>query len=114
MRQLSLRQAWNCETAREDRCRCRCGGLLHGARRAQRSNELHQLPAGDPHHVPERKKVNLGPLRRVIGYRTYRDKFAPSYGRTAELKLECGHVLYQKSSKGRPRRVHCPSCKKAA
>ena len=33
-RALSARAAWNCEQALEERCCCRCGGKLHGAKRA--------------------------------------------------------------------------------
>lgn len=116
MRRLSLRQAWNCETAVEERCRCRCGGLLHGARRATltRAADLHTLPANDPHHVPERKQIKSEfPLRRVIAYRQYKERFSPSYGRTLELELECHHLVYRKSSKGMPRKVHCPNCRNA-
>lgn len=30
MKELSLRQAATCETAKHPRCRCRCQGLAHG------------------------------------------------------------------------------------
>lgn len=53
MRALSVRQAARCETALNDKCRCRCGGRFHGARRVlEPDRELfEQLPANDPHHV---------------------------------------------------------------
>jgi len=36
-------------------CRCRCGGRLHGAKRAQGDDQnfFEALPAEDPHHVPD-------------------------------------------------------------
>lgn len=54
MKTLSERAAKNCEEAREPRCRCRCGGKLHGAKRggADASREWFEaLPADDPHYV---------------------------------------------------------------
>ena len=53
MRALSVRQASRCEIALGGKCRCRCGGRFHGARRVlEPDRELfEQLPAGDPHHV---------------------------------------------------------------
>ncbi len=46
MNALSERQALACETAKNPRCRCRCGGALHGKGRA-----LEYLPDDDPHFV---------------------------------------------------------------
>lgn len=37
-------QALACENAVHPRCKCRCGGKLHGARR-----NTQQLPEDDPH-----------------------------------------------------------------
>ena len=45
MKRLSHRQAGICETATGLRCRCRCGGVLHGA---VRSPAWTALPT-DPH-----------------------------------------------------------------
>ncbi len=54
MRALTFSQARRCERALTPRCKCRCGGALHGAGRvgpeAQRQ-AYEQLPADDPHHV---------------------------------------------------------------
>lgn len=47
MRALTAKQATACEHATSKRCRCRCGGRLHGAGRG----EVVGLPAGDPHRV---------------------------------------------------------------
>lgn len=44
---LSYRQAASCESATKPRCRCRCGGTLHGAKRA----DPRELPSEDPHHA---------------------------------------------------------------
>jgi hypothetical protein len=49
MRTLSLRQALRCETATCKRCKCRCGGTLHGALRGKDDNFVEQLPKDDPH-----------------------------------------------------------------
>lgn len=44
---LSQRQAQACEHADpKSRCRCRCGGKLHGAARVE---AVVELPEGDPH-----------------------------------------------------------------
>lgn len=54
MRKLSERQARNCEEARMPRCRCRCGGALHGAKRGgiQPPREWYEtLPEDDPHKI---------------------------------------------------------------
>ena len=60
MRALSVPQAARCETALNEKCRCRCGGRFHGARRVlEPDRELFEaLPEKDPHHVPtaEEKK----------------------------------------------------------
>lgn len=47
MKPLTRSQASKCEASKSPRCRCRCAGAFHGARRG----ELERLPAGDPHHV---------------------------------------------------------------
>lgn len=44
-RALSKAQAQACEDATEPRCRCRCGGEKHGAKRGA----IGTLPAEDPH-----------------------------------------------------------------
>lgn len=60
MRALSVRAAARCEQACTSRCRCRCGGVLHGAGRLQEVENgeerafLAGLPADDPHYVAER------------------------------------------------------------
>lgn len=48
MKALTERQASACENATRPRCRCRCGGALHGAARGV---PLHELPKDDPHHA---------------------------------------------------------------
>jgi hypothetical protein len=62
MKRLSMRAAQRCETAKNGRCRCRCGGLLHGAGRASDQAFFEGLPADDPHHaqaerVPKKPRV---------------------------------------------------------
>jgi hypothetical protein len=69
MRTLTARQAAKCEEASGRRCRCRCGGALHGARRTPFSDPgadvdldldtidyLRTLPEEDPHHITERPR----------------------------------------------------------
>lgn len=55
MKALSTKQAQACENALHPRCRCRCGGALHGARRAGREIPnrawFESLPPDDPHHL---------------------------------------------------------------
>lgn len=45
MRRLGRGAAKRCEEATEPKCRCRCGGALHGAKRGSTDS----LPLGDPH-----------------------------------------------------------------
>ncbi len=64
MRRLSARQAVTCENATGKRCKCRCGGLLHGRGRVADAEEAAQLPQADPHYaqVARRRK----PVRREL------------------------------------------------
>jgi hypothetical protein len=68
MRPLTERQAARCENAVHSRCRCRCGGRLHGAQRA-----FEFLAPDDPHFVSrEKTKGNFpehAPAERVIKVR---------------------------------------------
>jgi hypothetical protein len=48
MRPLNYTQADACEYARFPRCKCRCGGALHGAKRGV---PFDRLPKDDPHHT---------------------------------------------------------------
>jgi hypothetical protein len=51
VRALSARQATRCENARTKRCRCRCGGLLHGKGRFTDAGAAMLLAADDPHRA---------------------------------------------------------------
>jgi hypothetical protein len=54
-RTLSHAEIVNCENAKESRCRCRCRGLLHGAKRVSVDSGVegfYALPVDDPHHLP--------------------------------------------------------------
>lgn len=60
LRKLGEAAARRCEEACNPRCRCRCGGALHGAKRAPAGSDtprewFEQLPEDDPHKVRERK-----------------------------------------------------------
>jgi hypothetical protein len=59
MRALSQRQAGRCENAAFPKCRCRCGGTLHGARRTTASGGL-----ADPHAAAFYDKAELKNARR--------------------------------------------------
>jgi hypothetical protein len=48
---LSQSQARRCEEAKGGRCRCRCGGVLHGRQLAL----LGLLPDDDPHYISAKK-----------------------------------------------------------
>jgi hypothetical protein len=47
---MTMRAAITCETAEGRRCRCRCGGLLHGRGRVSEA-QIAALPEEDPHHA---------------------------------------------------------------
>ena len=55
MKALSERQADACENAKGGRCRCRCGGALHGAARGH----VRELPDSDPHKPRRRRRRQL-------------------------------------------------------
>ena len=67
-RPLTLKQAQNCENAREPVCKCRCGGALHGAKRGgdtPTATFFETLPEDDPHYRPDaKKKAELANQRR--------------------------------------------------
>jgi len=48
-RALSFAQAQRCEDALHPRCRCRCGGALHGAKRGS----VLELALTDPHALSQ-------------------------------------------------------------
>jgi len=67
MRRMTMRQAITCETAHGRRCRCRCGGLLHGRGRVSEA-EIAGLPEEDPHHaLPPRPRKNAQQRREEAG-----------------------------------------------
>ncbi len=64
IRSLSARQAAKCEASTHPRCKCRCGGVLHGAARVKSGDELAWLDEDDPHYVkasghPEQLRLEL-------------------------------------------------------
>lgn len=71
MRYLSLKQAQSCENALHPRCRCRCGGLLHGAKRGGENvpsaKWFNSLPIDDPHFVDKREVIQLSFLEEESG-----------------------------------------------
>ena len=56
MRALSGRQALTCENATSVRCRCRCGGALHGTARSRLPEYFEQLDEEDPHWVKQKSR----------------------------------------------------------
>ena len=71
MRKLSMRGARCCEMAANSRCRCRCGGALHGAARGTDEAYFAALPADDPHHAQAKRT----PKKRVLK----RDRVPPLF-----------------------------------
>jgi hypothetical protein len=55
-RPLTPAQAKACETATGGRCRCQCGGQMHGARR---TTDPWTLPDSDPHFAVPRWGAQL-------------------------------------------------------
>ncbi len=51
MKALSARQATRCENAKTRRCRCRCGGVLHGSARFTDPDRATLLAVDDPHRA---------------------------------------------------------------
>lgn len=49
MKRLGLSAATRCETAKGGKCKCRCGGLLHGKARGEDPEFFAGLPKDDPH-----------------------------------------------------------------
>ena len=67
MRDLTKAGAAACENATEDRCRCRCGGRFHGAKRLP-DDRLYELPHDDPHKPgPEQLELLAKALREISG-----------------------------------------------
>jgi hypothetical protein len=64
MRALSLTQAKRCESSQHGRCRCRCGGALHGAQRGLDEDFFHTLPESDPHRATVRAEKQPRPRKR--------------------------------------------------
>jgi hypothetical protein len=62
MKRLSLRQAGRCESAKTPRCKCRCGGLLHGAARGGSPAFFEGLPNADPHFALPKGQRQKKPL----------------------------------------------------
>jgi hypothetical protein len=55
LRSLSRRQADRCELALEPACKCRCGGVKHGAKRGSGIAFFNALPVDDPHYIPSKE-----------------------------------------------------------
>jgi hypothetical protein len=84
MRALSWRQASRCESARGGKCRCRCGGLLHGSKRIEQPERefFEALPAEDPHHLPdaEERKQRRNSARKQARLQRELPLFPQHYG----------------------------------
>ena len=64
MKRLSLRAAQRCETACTPRCKCRCGGALHGKGRGADSEFFKGLPKDDPHYAQPKRVPKPRVLKR--------------------------------------------------
>lgn len=51
---LNQRQALTCESSEQARCRCRCNGRYHGARRSSLPEYFERLDETDPHWLKRR------------------------------------------------------------
>ena len=72
MRALSERQAAACETASRPVCRCRCGGVFHGAGRNDEivTREFFEgLAPDDPHHIQSAEEIRERKRRRTAARR---------------------------------------------
>ncbi len=56
-RSVESRQLYDCEWDLEKRCRCRCGGVFHGAKRLV---NIFRLSLSDPHQPDRQGKLDLG------------------------------------------------------
>ena len=63
MRTLSLTAAKRCEGSDHTRCRCRCGGALHGVKRGLDESFFFNLPEDDPHRANERRQKAPKPAK---------------------------------------------------
>lgn len=100
MRPLNAQQATACEHATSSRCRCRCGGRMHGAGRG----EVVALPAGDPHRVelPAELDLDAG----GDGYQLALFELGPprAADRLAEARIRLLAVLAEREAIARTRR----------
>jgi hypothetical protein len=64
VKRLSLRSAARCESACTPRCKCRCGGLLHGKKRGDDPSFFSALPKDDPHHAQAKRVKSKRVLKR--------------------------------------------------
>jgi hypothetical protein len=101
---ISRKRAFECENAIEKRCRCRCGGKLHGAKR---TGLFDRLSPSDPHYVP--KPLDTG-LRTIV--KLDQVKARQKKHKRYIAHLECGHTITIPGSKLGPNRsrTHCESC----
>jgi hypothetical protein len=53
---LNVTQVTRCEMGRTPRCRCRCGGVLHGAQRARLPEYFENLGESDPHRLEKKSR----------------------------------------------------------
>lgn len=98
LRALSLRQASNCEQAKEPVCKCRCRGQLHGAKRGGENPDptfFEGLPEDDPHYTPSaavkaaRRKAREAEQRaakRAEKLALYQRRFAAMVEQTRQLE----------------------------
>ena len=78
--------AERCERGEGTRCRCKCRGLRHGARRA-----LEQIPVGDAHHPTTREGPQLALFaerKSMNCERCQRPKFNPRSGSAPDCLRE--------------------------
>lgn len=56
MKPLTTTQVTRCEQGKHTRCRCRCGGTLHGTKRSLMRDFFEELSDDDPHKLPKKSR----------------------------------------------------------
>ncbi len=80
MRRLSARAAWDCEHATTTRCRCRCGGALHGAGRTTLRLDVEDLhERREPEEHDPKQELNW-----ARGYSTVTGRAIPPGARRSD------------------------------
>jgi hypothetical protein len=118
MQNLSTKLAQACEEATQPQCKCRCGGVLHGAKRGGTNTDgsidrafFERLPQDDPHYLPseevKQRRAKQKKIERRIATLQKRIEKEPSeyirrwYGReVTSLRAELDRIAYEQARRG--------------